>query len=271
MTFDLGRRALLAAYALIILVPVMVVLTGSFKTQQELFAEPFLPTASPRLDNYREALLNQGIGGALRNSFLVTISSVVLTLVVASLAAYAVARIKGWRGNAIFGFIVLGMAIPAQANMIPQRVLFESLGLLDSLVGLVLINVTVGLPVATFILGGFMRTLPASLFEAASIDGASPWRGFWSIAVPLSAPSIAATTIFLFVIQWNDLLYPLLFIQSPDKQTLPLALLSFQGEFLTNYPLLFTGVVVSSLPIVVAYVFLQRYFVAGITAGATKG
>lgn len=271
MLFNLGRRALLAVYALLIVVPVAVVLFGSFKTQEQLFASPFLPPTSPRLSNYSAALFDQGISVALVNSTVITLTSVVLTLVLASLAAFAVARIPGWRGNLIFGFLILGMAVPAQANMIPQRVLFDSLGLLDSRIGLVLINITVTLPVATFILGGFMKTLPPSLFEASAIDGASVWRVFRSIAIPLSAPSIAATTIFLFVIQWNDLLYPLLFIQSPEKKTLPLALLDFQGEFLTNYPLLFTGVIVSSLPIVVAYVFLQRYFVAGITAGATKG
>lgn len=269
--FNFGRRALLAIYTLLIVVPLAVVVFGSFKTQQQLFANPFLPTLSPRTTNYTAALFDQGIFIALLNSIIVTVTSVVLTLALASLAAYAVARIPGWKGNLIFGFLILGMAIPAQANMIPQRVLFDSLGLLDSRLGLVVINITVTLPVATFILGGFMKTLPPSLFEASAIDGAGPWRAFRSIAVPLSAPSIAATTIFLFVIQWNDLLYPLLFIQSPGKKTLPLALLSFQGEFLTNYPLLFTGVIVSSLPIVVAYVFLQRYFVAGITAGATKG
>jgi raffinose/stachyose/melibiose transport system permease protein len=271
MLFNLGRRALVVVYALLIIVPVMVVVFGSFKTQQQLFADPFLPTLSPQLSNYTTALFNQGIGQALLNSIIVTVISVVLTLIIASLAAYAVARIPGWHGHVIFAFLILGMAIPAQANMIPQRVLFEGLGLLDSLLGLIVINITVTLPVATFILGGFMKTLPPSLFEAATVDGAGPWRTFLSIALPLSAPSIAATTIFLFVIQWNDLLYPLLFIQSADKKTLPLALLGFQGEFLTDYPLLFTGVIVSSLPIVVAYVFLQRYFIAGITAGATKG
>ena len=137
------------------------VVFGSFKTQQQLFASPFLPTFSPRISNYSTALFGQGIGHALLNSVVVTVTSVVLTLVIASLAAYAVARIPGWKGNLIFGFLILGMAIPAQANMIPQRVLFESLGLLDSLLGLVLINITVTLPVATFILGGFMKTLPA--------------------------------------------------------------------------------------------------------------
>lgn len=87
----------------------------------------------------------------------------------------------------------------------------------------------------------------------------------------MSLPSVAATAIFLFVIQWNDLLYPLLFIQEPQKRTLPLALLDFQGQFLTNYPLLFTGVLVASAPLVAAYVFLQRYFIAGMTAGSVKG
>jgi raffinose/stachyose/melibiose transport system permease protein len=149
-------------------------------------------------------------------------------------------------------------------------VLFERLGLLDSLLGLVLINITVTLPVATFILAGFMKTLPSELYEASSLDGAGNLRTFLSIVLPLSGPSLAATTIFLFVIQWNDLLYPLLLIQSPENRTLPLALIGFQGEFLTNYPLLFTGVILSSLPIVIAYVLLQRQFVAGITAGTGK-
>lgn len=265
-----GRRALLAIYAVIIVVPLTVVVFGSFKTQQELFANPYLPTLTPALSNYKSALLAQGLGRALLNSALVTVAGVVLTLMLASLAAFAIARIRGWLSAAIFGLLVIGMAIPAQANMVPQRVLFERLGLLDSLLGLVLINVTVTLPVATFILTGFMKTLPSELYEASSLDGAGNLRTYLSIVMPLSAPSLAATTIFLFVIQWNDLLYPLLLIQSPEKKTLPLALIGFQGEFLTNYPLLFTGVILSSLPIVIAYVLLQRQFVAGITAGAGK-
>lgn len=267
---QLGRRALLAIYTVIIVVPLAVVVFGSFKTQQQLFADPYLPTLSPALSNYRSALLAQGLGRALLNSALVTVAGVTLTLVLASLAAFGIARIRGWLSAAIFGLLIIGMAIPAQANMVPQRVLFERIGLLDSLLGLVLINITVTLPVATFILTGFMKTLPSELYEASSLDGAGNLRTFLSIVLPLSGPSLAATTIFLFVIQWNDLLYPLLLIQSPDKKTLPLALIGFQGEFLTNYPLLFTGVILSSLPIVIAYVLLQRQFVAGITAGAGK-
>jgi raffinose/stachyose/melibiose transport system permease protein len=171
----------------------------------------------------------------------------------------------------VYGFIVLGMAVPAQANMIPQYVLFDVLGLLNSLFGLALINIVITLPIAVFILTGFMKTLPREIYEAAALDGSGPWRTYRKIAMPLSVPSLAATAIFLFVIHWNDLLYPLLFIQEPDKKTLPVALLDFTGEFLTDYPLLFTGVVIASTPIVIAYVLLQRYFIAGMTAGSVKG
>ncbi len=104
------------------------------------------------------------------------------------------------------------------------------------------------LPIAVFIMTGFLKTLPKELFEAAAIDGSGPWRTYRSIVIPVSVPSLSATAIFLFVIHWNDLLYPLLFIQDAAKRTIPVALLSFQGEFLTNYPLLFTGVVVASAP-----------------------
>jgi raffinose/stachyose/melibiose transport system permease protein len=271
MTAQLTRRTVLLVYALLIAVPLVVVFLGTFKTTQELFDSPFGLPSSFGTDNYRTVLTEQNLGRAFLNSTVVIVFSVPLTLFAASLAAYAVARIPGWKGWAIFGFLVLGMAVPAQANMIPQYVLFQSLGLLNSLLGLVLINIVVTLPVSVFILTGFMKTLPREIYEASSIDGAGAWRTYRSIVLPLSLPSIAATAIFLFVIHWNDLLYPLLFIQEPSKKTLPVALLDFTGEFLTDYPLLFTGVVIASVPIVLAYLFLQRWFVAGMTAGSVKG
>jgi raffinose/stachyose/melibiose transport system permease protein len=265
------RGIILTVYAILIIVPVTVVLFGTFKTTPELFESPFGVPSSLSFANYDVVLNEQNLDQAFFNSIVVTCASVALTLFLASLAAYGIARIPGWKGWLIFGFLVLGMSVPAQANMIPQYVLFDQLGLLNSRLGLVLINVVVGMPVAVFILGGFMKTLPKEAYEASAVDGSGPWRTYRSIIMPMSMPSVAATAIFLFVIQWNDLLYPLLFIRTEDKKTLPLALLDFQGEFLTDYPLLFTGVVIASLPIVLAYVLLQRYFVAGMTAGSVKG
>lgn len=271
MPASLARRGILLIYSIIIIVPLTIVIFGSFKTTGELFKTPFGLPPSLAPDNYAEVLGAQNLDVPFVNSAIVTLVSVAITLILGSLAAYGVARIPGWSGWLIFGFLVLGMAVPAQTSMVPLYVLFERLGLLDTLIGLVIANVVATMPIAVFILGGFMRTLPRELYEASSIDGSSPWRTYRSIVMPLSAPSLAATTIFLFVIHWNELLWPLLFIESPEKRTLPLALLSFQGEFQTNYPLLFSGVVLASLPVVIAYIFLQRYFVAGITAGASKG
>lgn len=271
MTYQWARRGVLAVYAVLILVPMVVVVTGSFKTTEQLFDSPFGLPKSADLSNYSTVLVGQDLGRAFGNSVFVTALSVTLTLLLASLASYGLARIPGWRGYLMYGFLVLGMAVPAQANMIPQYVLFDVLGLTNSLLGLVLVNIVVTLPIAVFIMTGFMKTLPNEIYEAASVDGSGPWNTYRRIVLPLSLPSLAASAIFLFVIHWNDLLYPLLFIQEPTKKTLPLALLDFQGEFLTDYPLLFTGVVVASTPLVLAYAFLQRYFVAGMTAGSVKG
>lgn len=271
MGFKITRGSLLFVYAVIIAVPILVVMLGSFKSMGELFESPFGLPESWSVRNYVQIIVEHDMGQAFLNSTIVTGSSVLLTLLLGSMAAYGVSRLRGWKSWLIFGFLVLGMAVPPQANMIPQYVQFDRLGLLNSLTGLVLIMVVTGLPVATFIMGGFMKTLPDEMFEAAAVDGVGPVRAYISIAMPLSLPSIAATAIFLFVIQWNELLYPLMFIQSPDKQTIPLRLLNFQGEFLTNYPLLFTGVAIASIPITIVYILLQRYFVEGMTAGAVKG
>lgn len=265
-----GRRAILAIYALIIAVPLIVVLTGSLKTMTQLFESPFGLPSNPAWSNFSTVLSDQNLGTAFVNSTIVTASSVTVTLFLCSLASFGIARIPGWRGYAIYGFVIIGLAVPVQANMIPQYVLFDRLGLLNSLLGLMIINLVITAPVGVFILTGFMKTLPRELFEAAEIDGSGPWRTYWSIVMPLSAPSLSATAIFLSVIHWNQLIYPLLFINDPEKRTLPLALLRFRGEFLTNYPLLFSGIVIASAPIVIAYVFLQRYFITGLTAGSVK-
>jgi len=266
-----SRTVLLTVYSLIVLVPLTVVFFTTLKTSPQMYASPFGIPTSPTLDNFDELLAGGQLTTSFLNSVVVTLFSVVLTLFISSLAAFAIARIHGWLGIAIFGLFALGLAVPAQVAMIPQYVIFKQIGLTNSLVGLVLINIAVTCPVAIFIMTGFLKTLPTELFEAAEIDGAGQWRTYQSIALPLSAPSVAAVAIFLFVMHWNDLLYPLLFITDPAKATLPKALLDFKGEYTTNYPVLFAGVLIASAPMVIAYVFLQRYFVAGMTAGATKG
>src|SRR3712207_1549524 len=188
MIASLGRRGVLAVYALLVLVPLLIVVGGSFKTTQQLFDAPFgLPT-QPTLGNYVEVLDRQNLVRVFGNSTMVVLVSVPATLLLGSLTAYAVARIPGWPGHLVFGVFVAGLAVPAQAMMIPQYVQFDRLGLRDSLIGLMLINIVVTLPVAVFILAGFMRTLPRELYEAAELDGAGAWAAYRRVAVPLSYP-----------------------------------------------------------------------------------
>ena len=267
----LGPRAMLAVYALIVIIPITIVVFGSFKSQSQIFRNPLGPPGSgANVKGYRE-VISEHIFRSLRNSMVVVGFSVTLTLLFASFTAFAVTRLGGWRSNLIFGFFTLGMAVPAQVNGIQQYALFKQLHLNNSLHGLVLINIAVTLPVSVFILTGFMKTLPKELFEAGVVDGASPWRLYRSIAIPLSMPSVAAVAIFLFVMHWNDLYYPLLMVTDESKWTLPRTLAQLRGEYLTDYPALFAGVVIASAPMVVAYVLLQRWFVAGLTSGAVKG
>jgi raffinose/stachyose/melibiose transport system permease protein len=266
----IGQRGLLGIYALLVIIPLLVVVFGSFKTQRQIILNPLGPPSGGNLEGYRK-VISEHIFRSLRNSITVVVASVSLTTFLASLVAFAITRIGGWRSTVMFGFFTLGMAVPAQVNGIQQYTLFKTLGLTNSLFGLVLINIAVTLPVSVFILTGFMKSLPKELFEAGVVDGANPWRLYRSIVMPLSMPSVAAVAIFLFVMHWNDLYYPLLFINDESKWTLPRTLAALRGEFLTDYPALFAGVVIASAPMVVAYVFLQRWFVAGLTSGAVKG
>lgn len=262
---------LLSLFALVIIVPIMVVILTTFKSTSEVFSNILGLPSNWSFKNYVAIFTEQPMAQYFLNSVIVTLFSVTFTLLFASLISYSVTRMFGWIGVIIFSLFTLGMMVPAQVNMIPLYQLVYDLGLTNSLLGLILVNIAVTMPVAVFILTGFMKSIPKSLFEAASIDGASEFKMYYMIALPLSIPSIAATAIFLFVMHWNDLLYPLLFITNSDYKTLPLALLEFQGEYATNYPLLFTGVLIASAPMIIAYIFLQRYFVAGITAGSVKG
>jgi raffinose/stachyose/melibiose transport system permease protein len=174
-------------------------------------------------------------------------------------------------GKVLFFLFSLGLAIPGQVNIVPIYTLFVKLHLTNSLFGLVLVNIALNLPLSIFILTAFLKDLPKEMFEVASSDGATHWRVYRSIALPLARPAVGATAIFLFVICWNDLLYPLMLINEQSKKTLPLTLIDFRGEFATSYSMLFTAIMVASIPMVIMYLLMQKQFQSGLTAGAVKG
>jgi raffinose/stachyose/melibiose transport system permease protein len=272
MNFSRVVKALiLTLVALIIAAPVYVVIVSTFKTNAELFENPSGLPASWSFANYTRLFVESNIGQSFTNSVIVTGVSVIAALTLASLASFGITRLMRVSGLLLFGFFIVGLAIPAQVNIIPIFLFFKSLGLTNSLVGLIVINVVTTLPISVFILTTFFRQLPTDMFESAAMDGAGYLRQYFSIALPLSAPAMSATAIFLLVIVWNDLLYPLLLVTEESRRTLPLTLLAYQGEFFADYTMIFTGVLVASAPMVILYIALQRFFIAGLTSGAVKG
>lgn len=271
MTYKAIRFISLSVFGILIVIPSMIVVFGSFKTTAEVYTRPLSLPQNWTLDNYRYLFEVSNIGRPFINSVIVTFSSVFTTLALASMCAYAISRMITVTGRILFALFTVGLAIPGQVNLVPIFILFNDFHLTNKLFGLVLINVVTTLPISIFILTAFFRELPKEMFEVSQVDGATPWRTYRSIALPLSRPALGATAIFLFVITWNELLFPLLLINDSEKRTLPLTLLSFRGEFFSNDSMIFTALMVASVPMVLMYLFMQKSFIAGLTAGAVKG
>lgn len=265
-------KLLLIGFACLIIAPLLIVVFTVFKSNAEFYANPVSIPLQFTLDNVYSLFAKQTMLRYFWNSALVTLVTVVAELMLASSIAYAIMRYgKSKIGGMIFALFALGLMIPSQVNMIPIYALLRDLSLTNSHLGLILVTLTILLPLSVFMLTGFVKTLPKEIIEAGEIDGASEFRLFAQIVVPLTAPYLATTAAFLFVITWNDLLFPMLLLVEKSKLTLPLALIQFKGEYITNYPLLMSGVIVTALPMIVLFIFLQRYFIAGALAGSLKG
>ncbi len=258
-------------YGFLIVVPILVVIESSFKSLADLYQNPLLPTSKLTVAPYQTLVTQVPLFHYFANSLIVTVVSLIMVLVFGSMIAYAILRLQNAPAFIVYGIFSLGMMIPTQVNMIPVYLEISKLGMVDTLYGLILVEVAFLIPIVVFIIGGFMRSISKEMLEAAKVDGANEWQMYWRIALPLSGPAIASAAIFAGVIVWNDLLFPLLLVKTNTNLTLPLALLSFTGQYQTNYPVIFAGVLLASIPMVLLYVFLQKYFISGMTAGAVKG
>lgn len=265
-------RLLLLVFACIIIGPLLIVVFTMFKTTPQFYADPIGFPSQLSWHNITALFEKQPMWTYSRNSIVVTLSTVLLELLLAGSISYAIMRYgKAAIAGVLFSLFSVGLMVPSQVNMIPIYAMLQKLGWTNSHIGLILVSVSVLLPLSVFMLTGFMKTLPKEILEAGEIDGAGEWRLLLRIVFPLSAPYLATTAAFLFVIVWNDLLFPMLLLVGKDKLTLPLALLQFKGEYMTDYPLLMTGVIVTALPMILLFVFLQRFFISGALAGSLKG
>ena len=265
-----GTQLVLWAYAVIAFGPLLLVLIGSLRPNAEILRAPVGLPRSFDLSNYVRAWETASISTYFVNSLAVTVASVTLCVGVSAMAAYALSRWK-FRGRAFLAaFFLSGLMIPAKLGLLPVFYMFQSMGLIDSRIGLVLLYAAGGIPFSVFVIMGFMRGLPGELEEAARIDGAHEGRLFVSVVLPLMRPALAVATVFQFAPTWNDFFYPLVLLRSGDKYTIPVGLTRFSGEFAADRGTLFAGLVIALVPLAVVFALATRQIVAGLTAGMSR-
>lgn len=266
-----GLALLQVLLAIVILLPFFWMVSVSLKPADEPFAIPArLWPENPTLANYVTAFRPE-FRQYFINSLIVSLSTVVITVTLGLLAAYAFTRFQMRLLTIAMTLVVVTQMFPASAIIIPIYKMMKGAGLLNTYVSLVIAYVTVTLPVAIWMLRGFLAKIPVTLEEAAAIDGAGPLRAFWQIIVPLCRPGIAATAVFVLIVTWQEFLFALSFTSTKEMRTLPVGVNDFIGQYGIRYGELMASSVLISLPVVLAFFVLQRQFVAGLTAGSVKG
>jgi raffinose/stachyose/melibiose transport system permease protein len=258
-------------WSVLVIVPLMVLLSVALKSQAELLNNPLGWPAQFVWSNFSDAWESAGLGQAFFNSLLITSVTLVGLIVCGSLAAYPLARFTGPWSQRIYIYFVAGLIVPIQLGLFPLYKEMHDLQFINTYHGVILLYIAVNLPFVVFLYTGFIKTVPRELEEAALLDGAGPMRTFWTIVFPLLRPVTATVAITSALSTWNDFFIPLIFLQRDGMQTLPLAIYNFVGQFNNNWPLLFASVIISSLPLIVLFLILQRYFIKGIAAGALRG
>jgi raffinose/stachyose/melibiose transport system permease protein len=261
----------LAALAAVFLYPVVLMVFSAFKSTPEMFRNPFGLPESWSFETFAEVWRRASFGTYLRNSLLITGASAALLLACAAPAAYALARYRFRLQTFLFLFFLAGIMIPIRLGILPLYILMRDLNLLDTPFSLIFTYAASGMPMAVFLLSIFFRNLPRELEDAGRIDGCSEVQIFWSIMLPLVRPGLATVVIVNVVPWWNDFFFPLLFIQSDTWKTIPLGMQIFFGQHMTDWSLVFSGMVLASLPLLIIYLVMSRQFIAGLTAGAVKG
>jgi raffinose/stachyose/melibiose transport system permease protein len=268
----IGLWIALVIVAVIWIAPFVFILFTSLKTSGEVMGSgAFSPPLALETANYAEAWRRGRFDTTFFNSTVITLVKVPLGLIVSALAAYALAQMRVWWERAILLAITFGTMIPFQVMLAPIFTVVNGFGLIDTYPGVILPYIAFGVPYQVFILFGFFRAVPRELAEAALIDGAGHFAIFTRIFLPVSVPVLVALLILDFVATWNEFAMALVLLQDRNMWTLPLGLMSFQGQFSNDYGQLNASIVMTVLPAIIVYLIFQRYFVSGLTSGAVKG
>jgi raffinose/stachyose/melibiose transport system permease protein len=257
----------MVAAAVAFLFPVYALITLSLKDERQIADAPLSPPTGATLGNFSDAWQRATLGPALLNSTVITVASLLALIALGSFAAYFLARCASRLGYALYVLFLLGIVLPFQLGMIPLFKLVDSLGWLGTYQGMVLFYTGIQLPFTVFLYTGFIRALPAEYAHAALIDGAGHVQAFTRVVFPLLRPVTGTVLILNAVFIWNDFFTPLLYLGGSDRETTPVRIFAFVGQYVSDYGLVFAGLVLAALPIVVAFLLLQRYVIKGFASG----
>ena len=253
------------------LLPVSIIFMSAFKENIQIFTNPYLPGKELSLGPLIEAWTRGRMGLYWKNSVIVALPTIFLVVLISSLTGYAFAKLKFVGNKLLFYLFLMGLMIPYQALIISLYYDLIMYNLINTYYGLILVEVAIQLPFGVFLMRSFFRSLPDELMQAGKIDGAGEFRVFASIMAPLAKPAVLTLSIFAFLGTWNEFILALVVLQDDKMRTLPLGLMFFRSSRLWEYNLIAAGAVISSLPVIILYLFLQKYFIRGVTMGALKG
>ncbi|QYR22860.1 carbohydrate ABC transporter permease [Paenibacillus sp. sptzw28] len=259
-----------AVICLIHILPFYILITTAFKADDDLSSKWEFP-GYWYLDNFINAWNQADLASAFRNNIIVTAVSVALIVLVGSIAAYPLARRQTSWNKFIYALFVSALIVPPLTILVPLYKYMVDIGGMNTYWGIILLHVTFNLPMTIFLYTGFISTIPRELDEASMIDGAGRFTLFYRIILPLLKPITATVIIFTGVAVWNDYQFSVFFLQKPELRTFTVALASFFGSYSNEIGWVAAGSLIGALPMVVTYLFLQRYFISGLSSGAVKG
>ena len=257
----------LLAFALAELYPLFLMLSNSLRPDLDILSNPLGLPLEPEFTNYIDIWERSNFPAYFWNSLYVTGVSVILLLLISSMAAFYLARLDFRWNKPLLIMFLLGLMLPLKLAVLPLFMLMQSLDLLDTRMALILVHIAERLSFAVFVLYGFFTTLPRDVEEAGLVDGANWWQVYRRIALPLMRPALATVAIVSIVSVWNEFFFPLVFIRSDELRTIPLGMLTIVGEFQTEWGLLFAGLTLASVPMIIAFLVLARQFMEGLTEG----
>lgn len=265
-----GNYIILTLLALFALGPLLLLFMNSFRTTPEITAHPFGLPQALHWQNYLEAWGQGNYSTTVRNSLIITAGTVVGVVIVAGLAAYSLARLNPPGSDALALYLVVGTSMPIQLFLVPLFFMWQKLGLVDNLLGVIIIYWATASPFATFLLRSFMVAIPRDFDEAARIDGASEWQVFWHVIMPITWPGFLTTALVAGLGAWNEFLIAVTFLHDPNVKPISTSLYAFATRYSRDWGLISAASVIMILPIIIIFLLLQRQFIEGLTQGGLK-